>query len=69
MQSWREPSRFLTNNTGVPCGDRDGWMKPEARCLLRNSQSALVSVSESEYMRPSGGTTPGGVTILRSYGW
>ena len=43
-------------------------MKPKARCSSRNSRSALVSVSESEYMQPCGGTTPSGVTILRSYG-
>ena len=30
-------------------------MKPEARCSSRNSRSALVSVSESEYMQPCGG--------------
>ena len=35
-------------------------MKPEARCSLRNSWRALVSVSESEYMWPCGGTTPSG---------
>ena len=44
-------------------------MKPEARCSLRNSQRAWVSVSESEYMQPCGGITPSGVTILRLYGW
>ena len=34
-------------------------MKPEVRCSLRNSWSAWVLVSESKYMWPCGGITPG----------
>jgi len=54
-QRHSEPSFFLTNKTGAPCGDEVGQIKPMLRFSSMNSFRASCSDAEREYMGPTGG--------------
>src|SRR5260221_11551515 len=49
---WRLPSFFFMKRTGAPHGDLLGRMKPFHVCSSRNSQRAVNSGGDKEYIGP-----------------
>src|SRR6266446_6585041 len=56
---WREPSFFLTKNTGAPIGDFNRRIRPLAKFSLRNVSSSFCSAGERGNILPLGSLASG----------